>query len=98
MRSIFIGYIPAFEHYPSFFLINFDQHFLFPVFSFDILLVDSFFKLIIFIEHLSPKNTKELREQILTLHDLKKRWSSSGIADELQNSEDILSTRKTVTT
>ncbi|CAF5053335.1 unnamed protein product [Rotaria sp. Silwood1] len=30
---------------------------------------------------------KQLREQILTLHDLHKKWSPSNIADELQNSD-----------
>jgi hypothetical protein len=30
---------------------------------------------------------KKLREQILTLHDLHRKWSSSNIADELQNSD-----------
>jgi hypothetical protein len=33
------------------------------------------------------KRYKKLREQIFTLHDLLKTWSSSDIADELQNSD-----------
>jgi hypothetical protein len=34
-----------------------------------------------------PQKYKKCREQILALHNLHKRWSSSNIADELQNSD-----------
>ena len=86
LYSISIRYIPAYGYCSSFFLINFYQHFPFSDFSFDILLFDFFVKLIIFTEHLNPK-TQKLRRQILTLHDLHKTWSSSDIANELQNSD-----------